>query len=195
MPVQALLALLLLKTPAPLTAPPPPPLPAHWTRSTPTTPAVRSASPPALVAPPPLLPAASIRNTQIPVERERVIVAQPVPDHAVAPMPSGKNVPGENPRAGSASLSATVAVTPEPAEEERVPLFGLQIHGGIPDGLGASLVVRPWKALRLNVGGLTNTKSAGLVGGITLAPFFFPLAPTLTAEAGHRARGRAIAGL
>jgi hypothetical protein len=63
-------------------------------------------------------------------------------------------------------------------------VLGIQLDAGLPQGFGASLVLRPWRALRLFAGGINNTLSSGLRGGLTIAPFFFPLAPTLSVEAG-----------
>jgi hypothetical protein len=47
------------------------------------------------------------------------------------------------------------------------------------------LVVRPWTWISLHGGVLSNTVSAGVRGGFTLAPFHFAVTPTLTGEIGH----------
>jgi hypothetical protein len=62
--------------------------------------------------------------------------------------------------------------------------FGLQLDGGAPDGAAASLLYRPLKFLRLNGGLLYNYAGYGVRGGVTILPYF-PIAPSLTLEAGH----------
>jgi hypothetical protein len=47
------------------------------------------------------------------------------------------------------------------------------------------LVVRPWHWLRLSVGGMTNSVSAGGRAGVLLAPLHRVLTPTLSAEVGR----------
>ena len=62
--------------------------------------------------------------------------------------------------------------------------FGLQLDGGVPDGAAASLLYRPLKFLRLGGGLLYNYAGYGVRGGVTILPYF-PIAPSLTLEAGH----------
>jgi hypothetical protein len=54
---------------------------------------------------------------------------------------------------------------------------------GLPDGAGASLVVRPAKWLRLTGGGTYNMISSGLRAGASLLPFGW--GPSLSVEGGH----------
>ena len=63
--------------------------------------------------------------------------------------------------------------------------FGLQAGAGIPSGATASLVVRPWKPLRLDVGVGHDVAAYGLHGGVTLVPFHWWITPTLGVEAGR----------
>jgi hypothetical protein len=63
------------------------------------------------------------------------------------------------------------------------------VDGGIPEGIGASAVFLPFRFLRLQLGIVTNTASAGIRGGVTIVPFRFVITPTLTAEAGHLFEG------
>ena len=65
----------------------------------------------------------------------------------------------------------------------RLPAVGVMTDVGLPDGAGASLVVRPAKWLRLHGGGTYNMISAGLRAGATLLPFGW--GPSLTVEGGH----------
>jgi hypothetical protein len=59
------------------------------------------------------------------------------------------------------------------------------LDGGFPDGLAASLLVRPVWFLRLHAGGTYNFLGPGLRAGATAVPFHFPIVPTLSAEYGH----------
>lgn len=51
------------------------------------------------------------------------------------------------------------------------PPVGVQLDVGLPDGIGASLVVTPGRYLRLSVGGLSNGVGAGVRAGVTLVAF------------------------
>ncbi len=66
------------------------------------------------------------------------------------------------------------------------PLLGAAVDGGFPDGLAASLVVRPVFPLRLEVGGSYNLLGWGLRGAAALAPIRFVIAPVLRVEVGHQ---------
>jgi len=99
---------------------------------------------------------------------------------ASASLPGGPGV------GGALGGSPTTAV-PEPSglRPGRGPhKFGLQLDGGVPDGAAASLLYRPLKFLRLNGGLLYNYAGYGVRGGVTILPYF-PIAPSLTLEAGH----------
>jgi hypothetical protein len=56
-------------------------------------------------------------------------------------------------------------------ESNRLPLLGVMIDAGIPDGLMGSLVVRPWNWMRVSAGGGTNTMSNGWRAGVSFVPF------------------------
>jgi hypothetical protein len=64
-----------------------------------------------------------------------------------------------------------VAVRAAPPSSNRLPLLGAMLDVGVPDGLIGSLVVRPWKWMRVSGGGGTNSISHGWRAGITLLPF------------------------
>lgn len=51
------------------------------------------------------------------------------------------------------------------------PFIGVQLDVGVPDGIGASLVVTPGRYLRLSVGGLSNGVGAGVRLGVMLLAF------------------------
>lgn len=77
------------------------------------------------------------------------------------------------------SLSTAAAVvTPK-----RLPLLGVMMDAGLPDGANASLVFRPLSWLRAHGGGGYNMVSTGIRAGATLLPF--GSGPSATLEAGH----------
>ncbi|HEX9289729.1 MAG TPA: hypothetical protein VF904_09400 [Anaeromyxobacteraceae bacterium] len=63
-------------------------------------------------------------------------------------------------------------------------ILGLAIDGGLPDGASATVLYRPWKFLRFGGGLLYNYIGYGVRGGVSVLPYF-PIAPSLTLEAGH----------
>jgi hypothetical protein len=83
------------------------------------------------------------------------------------------------------SVSATAAV--EPARS--LPLLGVMVDAGLPDGANASLVVRPFSWLRAHGGGGTNMIGKGVRAGATLLPFGG--GPSATVEVGHTFDGDA----
>jgi hypothetical protein len=84
----------------------------------------------------------------------------------------------------------TLVAAPAPAPSARsLPSFGIMADAGIPDGMQASLVLRPWKALRMSVGGGYNMISKGVRLGATLLPF--GRGPSGTIEVGHYFEGNA----
>jgi len=69
--------------------------------------------------------------------------------------------------------------------------LGVTVDAGVPDGMAASVALRPWHWLRIQAGGMHNTISPGLRGGISLLPFYYWITPSLTVEAGHYFEGDA----
>jgi hypothetical protein len=98
---------------------------------------------------------------------------------------------------GSANAAAAVAqpaeqVNQAPLEqrlEKPLPLLGLMVDGGVPDGATASAVYRPFSWLRGELGMGYNMISRGARAGITLLPF--GAGPSATLEAGHFFEGNA----
>lgn len=109
-------------------------------------------------------------------------------------------------RGGVASAQATdpLALAPPPAVTARTPatapgiveaplsaergrshhVLGLSLDAGLPDGASATLLYRPWKYLRFGGGVLYNYVGYGVMGSVSVLPYF-PIAPSLTLEAGH----------
>jgi hypothetical protein len=84
--------------------------------------------------------------------------------------------------------SLAASHTSKPVEEgSRV--IGFLADAGLPDGLMASLVVRPIPYLRLHAGGGTNTSSPGVRAGIGLLPL--GAGPSFNLEVGHYFSGEA----
>jgi hypothetical protein len=84
---------------------------------------------------------------------------------------------------------ATVAAALQARQAARWPIVGAMVDVGVPDGLMASLVVRPWKWFRVYGGGGSNTVSKGYRGGFSLIPF--GSGPALSLECGRYGEGNA----
>lgn len=91
-------------------------------------------------------------------------------------------------RAADAPGQLTKAPLEQPAQK-RLPLFGIMLDAGVPDGASGSAVFRPWRWLRTEVGGSYNLVSKGVRGGLSLIPF--GMGPSATLEAGHYFDGNA----
>jgi len=83
----------------------------------------------------------------------------------------------------------TVSEALQARKTEVWPTFGAMADVGVPDGMNASLVVRPWKWVRAYGGGGSNTVAKGWRGGLSLLPF--GAGPSLSAEYGSYAEGNA----
>ncbi len=105
------------------------------------------------------------------------------------------NAENTSPRTMTQSDGSITASAPSSTNsidaEDRLTMFGLLIDGGLPDGLGASLVFRPLLYTRLDAGVTYNLVGYGVRGGITLVPFRWAIVPTLRLEAGHYFEGDA----
>lgn len=88
------------------------------------------------------------------------------------------------------ATAAKTAPAPEPAAPS-LPVLGIQIDAGVPDGAQAALVLRPWKAVRFSLGGGYNMISKGVRGGLSILPF--GRGPSLSVEAGRFFEGDANA--
>jgi len=96
------------------------------------------------------------------------------------------------------SLVATTAYAQEgqvsqaPLEvrvDKPLPVWGLMLGAGVPDGATGSAVFRPWSWVRAEAGGSYNMISRGVRAGVSLLPF--GAGPSATLEVGHYFDGNA----
>jgi hypothetical protein len=93
--------------------------------------------------------------------------------------------------------SQVVSIVPssktEAAKTEAAPdrntLIGIALDAGAPGGAGFTLLVRPLWWLRLNGGLAYNYAGFGYRGGLSLAPCWCSVTPTLNVDAGHYVSG------
>jgi len=102
---------------------------------------------------------------------------------------------------GAATAQAATATQPDeqvaaqaqaPLEQKvdrPLPLLGLMLGAGVPDGATASAVVRPLSWVRAEGGLSYNMISKGVRAGVSLLPF--GSGPSATLEAGHYFNGNA----
>jgi hypothetical protein len=83
----------------------------------------------------------------------------------------------------------TVAAALQTRQAERWPRVGAMVDVGVPDGLIGSLVVRPWKWVRVYGGGGSNSVSKGWRTGLALIPF--GAGPSVSVEYGRYGQGDA----
>jgi len=87
-------------------------------------------------------------------------------------------------------VAAQAAQAPLEQKVERpLPLLGLMVGAGIPDGATGSAVFRPYSFIRGEAGLSYNMISKGVRAGVTLLPF--GAGPSGTLEAGHYFNGNA----
>ena len=84
---------------------------------------------------------------------------------------------------------AGISGAPAQPTAAKLTAVGVMADVGLPDGVGASLVYRPAKWLRLTGGGTYNMISSGLRAGVSLLPFGW--GPSVSLEGGHYFDGNA----
>lgn len=99
--------------------------------------------------------------------------------------------PGRGAPARALIVAAAAAAGPAAARAAPAPRLGAMADVGVPDGATASLVVRPWRALRLHAGGGYNGIRAGARAGATLTPLPTWISPTLSLDGGRFREGDA----
>jgi hypothetical protein len=110
---------------------------------------------------------------------------------ALIPLLAGAAEPAAPAPASPTAATAAPAPAKEPgAEEHTGPFspgthFGLGLDVGAPDGIGLTVLVRPWWWLRANAGVAYNLGGWGIRGGITLLPGDWAVTPTLSIDAGY----------
>jgi len=85
--------------------------------------------------------------------------------------------------AAPAEAARLESVPLEQKVERPLPVLGLMVDGGVPDGATVSAIYRPFSWLRTEVGAGYNMISKGGRVGLTLLPF--GAGPSATVEAGH----------
>jgi hypothetical protein len=103
--------------------------------------------------------------------------APPADDRPVLLASSALNIPSAPP------AQPAVARQGAPLGRRR-HVLGLQLDAGVPDITAASVIYRPWSYVRFTGGMLYNLAGYGVRGGVSVQPYF-PIAPSLTLEAGH----------
>ena len=83
------------------------------------------------------------------------------------------------------STSSTVATAATSQSDARRPWVGATLDAGIPEGFGASVVVLPFRWLRVHASVVTNTANVGVRGGLTIVPFRYYIVPVIGGELGH----------
>jgi len=79
-----------------------------------------------------------------------------------------------------------MAVAASPARAHST--IGLQLDAAAPDGLGASLLLRPLSFLRFDVGATTDLAAPGIRGGFVLSVPWY-LSPAIAVHAGRQTPG------
>jgi hypothetical protein len=162
----------LAEVPAPPVSAKPAAAPVAAAAPSPEAPAVAPAAP--LAAPVAAAPVAAPPIAAAPVAPVIAVTAPPA--HKLSPPPPPPAVADATP-----SPSGDGA-RPRPGRSHHI--LGLAIDGGVPDGASATVLYRPWKFLRFGGGLLYNYIGYGVRGGVSVLPYF-PIAPSLTLEAGH----------
>jgi hypothetical protein len=75
------------------------------------------------------------------------------------------------PAEATAHEPGTVDAALQKRKAGRWPVLGAMVDAGVPDGLIGSVVVRPWKWVRVYGGAGSNSVSTGWRGGLALLPF------------------------
>lgn len=104
-----------------------------------------------------------------------------------APLIQAESLP-PGPSAGAPAEEAPTPAPPLPvasAPPADIPHWGILLEAGLPDGLTLSAVYRPFSWIRASAGAGYNMLGYGIRGGVSLVPFDFVLAPSLSLDAGQ----------
>jgi hypothetical protein len=83
------------------------------------------------------------------------------------------------------------AITTTQPTKKRHRFLGAMVDFGPPDFLGAAMVGRPLKWMRLHFGMVTNFAAPGIRGGVTFVPVNWYISPSVTIEGGRMFEGNA----
>jgi hypothetical protein len=72
-------------------------------------------------------------------------------------------------------------------DQDRLPVVGLMLDAGLPDGIIGALAIRPSEVVRLHIGAGGNSAAPGVRGGLTIIPV--GEGPSLNLEVGHYLAG------
>ena len=119
----------------------------------------------------------------------KVVVKQNGAPPAITRLTAVREFSGEQSRV-NVDAPAKAATTQAPIEAPgRNTLIGLGIDAGFPGVAGFTLLVRPLWWLRLNTGLAYDYAGFGYRGGLSLAPCWCAVTPTLNLDAGHYLSG------
>lgn len=144
-----------------------------------------TAEPKTEVATEPKTEAATEPKTEVAAEPKTEAAAAPKTEVAAEP----KITQRIEPKFAQSTEPNTVAQALAARQAERWPILGVMTDVGIPDGVNASLVVRPRKWIRGYAGGGTNTVAKGWRAGLSYIPF--GSGPSCSMEYGSFAEGNA----
>ncbi len=102
----------------------------------------------------------------------------------MAPGAWAQELPEEEDAEEEAVLAPGDAMDARPAPPWQTRL-GMVVDVGAPDGIGAAVLVRPLRWLRLHVGGTINSLGQGVRGGASLIPLELLVSPSLNVDVGH----------
>jgi hypothetical protein len=75
-------------------------------------------------------------------------------------------------------------------EDDKVRTFGINLDIGVPDGISPGISIHPGtNVLHLDLA-VSSILSIGVRGGVTLDPFDWVIAPTLTVTGGHNFKAK-----
>lgn len=93
-------------------------------------------------------------------------------------------------RAQDAAVVLSSAPAPVAESAPRtLPIWGVMLGAGVPDGATGTAVFRPYSWLRAEAGGAYNMISKGVLAGVSVLPF--GAGPSATLEGGHYFDGNA----
>jgi hypothetical protein len=101
-------------------------------------------------------------------------------------VPSARAQTPEDPDAPTATPEGVTVSNPDaPVLPPWKTRFGAMMDAGAPEGLGASVLMRPWRWVRVHAGAAKNSLGFGVRGGLSFTPLELFISPTLDFEGSH----------